>query len=296
MKKIFWVLLAILIILTVMCLVIEINKDKEYATLIQLSPTTNKRMMGYLMITSLGKVIVIDGGNFEDGKKLENYINKYGGNVDAWYITHYHSDHTGAFNYIVNNTNISIEKVYHSLNSRDKVEKNELSRIKDYDDYYSTLLHSKLKNKIIELNIGQKLSIDNVKIEILGIKNEEISNNFGNNQSVVAKFYIGETSILFLGDTGIESEEKLKNTVKEKLKSDYVQMSHHGQSGVSEEMYKLIDPACCLWPTTEWIYNNDSGKGVGSGKLKTLETRKWIKNIAAKSYIAKDGDFIITIH
>ena len=107
---------------------------------------------------------------------------------------------------------------------------------------------------------------------------------------MVMKFNVNDKSILFLGDTGKESCEKLIKTQKDKLKSTIVQMSHHGQSGATEEFYKEVEPKICLWPTPKWLWNNDSGSGEDSGPWKTKETREWINRLnVKKNYVAKDG-------
>ena len=113
---------------------------------------------------------------------------------------------------------------------------------------------------------------------------------------MVTKFYIGGKTLLILGDTGINSSQKLLNKQKEKLKSDIVQMAHHGQSGATEELYKVVNPKICLWTTPEWLWNNDAGEGLNTGPWKTFETRKWMEKLKVeKNYIAKDGDIEITI-
>ena len=149
-----------------------------------------------------------------------------------------------------------------------------------------------------ELNIDDEFLVDNLKIRILGVKNPEIADNFGNNQSVIIKIITSfNTSLLFLGDTGIESEAKLLDKYYNDIENiDYIQMSHHGQNGVDENMYKVANPKICLWPTPEWLWNNDSGEGENSGPWKTFETRNWIEKINAKNYIAKDGDILLKIY
>lgn len=103
---------------------------------------------------------------------------------------------------------------------------------------------------------------------------------------MVISFNTGKNRILFLGDTGIESSKKLLRTQKEKLKSDIVQMAHHGQNGATKELYQAINPKICLYPAQEWLWNNDDGRGYNSGPWKTLETRKWMEELKAqKSYI-----------
>jgi len=141
---------------------------------------------------------------------------------------------------------------------------------------------------------NQKIKIDNIQVEILGIKNPELIENAGNEQSMVIKFNMGKRSFLVLGDTGVKSSEKLLRTQKEKLKSDIVQMAHHGQAGATKELYQQIHPTTCLWPTPNWLWENDAGKGYNTGPWKTIETRQWMKELEVKEhYVAKDG--VVTI-
>ena len=106
----------------------------------------------------------------------------------------------------------------------------------------------------------------------------------------------GETKLLILGDIGEKSSEKLLKNQKKKLKSDIVQMSHHGQQGATKELYEAVNPKICLWPTPEWLWNNDIGTGENTGPWKTLETRNWMQQLKVKEhYVAKDGNITIKI-
>ena len=292
-KKIFISIFVCFVIITLSFFVIrEINSVE----LLQLSTTTNDRMMGYIIKTNKDKIIVVDGGNYEDGKKLEKYIRDFGGHVEKWFLTHYHNDHTGAIRYILNETDIDVKNIYSSLNTREEVEKNELIRLENYDKLIETLKKVP-EDKKVELNELDTFDIDNIKVEILGVRNPQIDVNVGNNSSVVMKFIVNNNkSILFLGDTGVESQKKLISRVLDKLDSDYVQMAHHGQGGVDEEMYKIISPSVCLFPTPKWLYDNDNGNGYNSGNWTTLETRDWVKKLGAKSYYFEDGDILLKIY
>lgn len=294
-KIIVFVLIGIVIIC--ICSFFMYIKFNE-TTLIQLSTTTNDRMMGYILITNKEKIIIIDGGSYEDGKKLEKYINKYGGNVEAWFLTHYHNDHTGAINYILDETNINIKKLYSDLSNIEDVEKYEKDRANKYKKLLASLnlkLEDEKKEKVY---LGQQINIDNLSIEILGVSNKDIITNFGNNQSLVIKFTTKlNTTILFLGDTGIQSENRLLARYYDKVSNiDYIQMAHHGQNGVDERMYKIANPKNCLWPTPKWLYENDNGNGYNSGTWKTLETRGWIEKLGSKNFVAKDGDILLKIY
>lgn len=288
------VILTITIIILITSIII-LNENRK-VTLIQLSPQGSRQMMGYL-IKANDKLIVIDGGTLDDTENLITQINKKGGKVDYWFLTHAHDDHVGAFTKIVNNTEIPINKVFVSVNELSWYEQNEPERAEFTKQFLETLKSEKLKDKVIEPKVNQIIEINNnIKAEILGIKNPEIVENPGNEQSMVTKFYIGAKTLLILGDTGINSSKKLLNKQKEKLKSDIVQMAHHGQSGATEELYKVVNPKICLWPTPQWLWNNDAGEGLNTGPWKTFETRKWMEKLKVeKNYIAKDGDIEITI-
>lgn len=144
--------------------------------------------------------------------------------------------------------------------------------------------------------INQKIKIDNVDCEILGVKNPEITKNPTNNSSMIIKMNINNKSILFLGDAGIECGQKLLKDQRNKLKSDIVQMSHHGQAGVTQEVYKEIQPKICLWPTTQWLWDNDLVYGYNTATYQTIETRQWMKDLGIEqNIVAKDGDKTIEI-
>ena len=156
--------------------------------------------------------------------------------------------------------------------------------------------NSKIKDKVEEVALNQIINIDNVSFEIIGVKNPEITVNPFNNSSMVIKLKVNEKQVLFLADTGAESGKKLLETQGDKLKSDIVQMAHHGQAGVTEEVYKKINPKICLWPTPDWLWDNDPGTGYNTGPYKTIETRNWMETLNVKqNIIAKDGDINLEI-
>lgn len=286
------------IIITIFILIsgIIIVKNNNTITLIQLSPQTTSQMMGYIIKTKNNKLMVIDGGTCEDADNLIRYIEENNNKVDYWFLTHNHNDHTGAFVEIINNRNISVDNVYISLNEKEWYEEYEPTRAEFSNYLIDTLNGDKLIEKVKSPRVNEQIEIDGLDVEFLGIRNPEITQNPGNEQSMVMKFDTGKTTLLILGDTGEKSSEKLLNTQREKLKSDIVQMSHHGQAGATEELYRVVNPKICLWPTPEWLWNNDNGGGYNSGTWKTLETRAWMESIGVKkNYIGKDGDIVIKI-
>ena len=294
-EKIVSILAIVLCVIAVIVSIVRISNENTIE-LTQLSDHSTRQMLGYILKTKNNKVILIDGGTIEDTENLIKQINKYGGKVDAWFLTHLHDDHVGAFSNIVNDEQIQIEKIYCSFNDYSWYEENEPERADFSKQILEILKQDNIKDKVEEVSLNQNINIDDIKIEILGIKNPEITENAGNEQSMVIKFDTGKTTFLVLGDTGVKSSEKLLNTQKEKLKSDIVQMAHHGQNGATKELYEQINPTICMWPTPEWLWNNDSGEGKGSGPWKTLETRQWMEELKVKkNYVEKDGDITIKL-
>ena len=113
-----------------------------------------------------------------------------------------------------------------------------------------------------------------------------------NNSSITFRLDVDEKSILILGDLGKEAGDRLAALQsKETLDCDFVQMAHHGQQGVRREFYDIVDPSVCLWPTPDWLWeNNQGGKGPNTGPWKTLETRAWVKEMGIeKNFVSKDG-------
>lgn len=296
-KKIIYSSLIIIITLFIITFIYNYNiKIKMNTTLEQLQNNGKSQMMGYIIKTDNNKVIVIDGGTSDDTTNLVNKINEYTGKVDYWFITHPHRDHATCFIDIVNNYNIDIEKVYVTVNDEEWYKEHGEGRDEECIRFLNTLKEEKIANKVEEVYLNEEMQIDNIKCEILGVKNPEITTNSVNNSSMVIKMTTKNNSILFLGDTGAESGSKLLENQSEKLKVNILQMAHHGQNGVTKEVYNFIKPQICLWPTPDWLWINDSGNGEDSGPWKTKETRQWIEELNVKdNIIEKDGNIKISI-
>ena len=287
---------TILIIITSILLISHIRYN-NHLELTQLGNMTTRQMMGYFLKTKDNKNIVIDGGTTGDSQNLIDYINQNGGEVDTWFITHPHEDHVGAIIEILNNTQIPIHNIYVTLNTPEWYEEHGAGRGNEAQELMQALEVDRVKENVKEVELGQEIQIDNITFKILGVKNPEITENAMNNSSMVIKCMVNNKSIIFLGDTGQESGEKLLANQKEQLKADYVQVAHHGQAGAGEELYKAINPKVAMWPTPDWLWNNDSGQGEDSGTWKTKETRAWLEDIGVKeNIIEKDGNITIKIY
>ena len=285
----------------------ELNKQGVVLVLLAGSNYESKGKLnseGYLLKTRNGEIIVVDGGRYTDAEELSFYIKKFGnGKVDHWYLTHGHNDHVGALNEILNNDaykDIKIKNIYHTLLSDEWYKANDK---RGYESEHSILMaleeHKDRYENVIIPKKGEIYSHDNVKSHILRVADPEVTNSDnGNDSGLVWKFEFTDVnkSMIFLGDAFLAiSKELLENP--EVLKADYVQMAHHGQSGVTQEVYQAIKPSVCFYNCPEWLYNNDIGTGYNSGPWKSVEVRKWMEEIGVKeSYKAFEGTQIFKIN
>ena len=79
------------------------------------------------------------------------------------------------------------------------------------------------------LRKGQKISLAGAEITVMNEPFACTENSF-NNSSVAYRVEMGGKRILFLGDMGWQAgEDFLANHTQEELKSDVLQMAHHGR-------------------------------------------------------------------
>lgn len=261
-------------------------------TLWQLPEQTHTQMMSYVLRTGGGELIVIDGGNKGDAPYLRGFLAALGNRVEAWFISHPHSDHVDALTDILSRPQgLAVGAVYASLPDPAWVAKfvppnDDIPSIQRFRDVLKSTGQA-----AVDLKLGQTLTIDGVKVEVLGVKNPEIVVNSLNNSSVVLKVSDQAKSILFLGDLGLAGGEKLlRGPSGGKLRADYLQIAHHGQNGAGEDVYQAIRPTHCLWATPRWLWDNDAGKGKGSGRWKTLEVRDWMERLPVqRHFVSADG-------
>ena len=258
-----------------------------------LASTTGAQNLSIVVKSPHGKLIVVDGGWEADADKLSSLILQQGGKVDAWLITHPHEDHVGALCAILNDTarKIKIDKIYCSLATPDWYREVSPTGAGIADQLLSAF--TKLPVGTVTNNIGRgtEINIDDVNIRVLNNRGVYTYNGV-NNSSLVYKIRVSGQSILILGDLAYDGgKDLIKSCTAAELKSDIVQMAHHGQQGVDQDAYALIVPTTCLWPSPAWLWNNDNGGGVGSGPWGTLKTRAWMDALGVKDNRSlKDGD------
>lgn len=262
----------------------------------QISPEALSLMMCYVIKTDNDRIIVIDGGRDGYGLEAEPYLQSairavlgLGQDdyfeVDAWFLSHAHTDHIYELAKMLNlpedKKNFKIKNFYfdfpdvgnewssqggpgdHSMKAMEALRKG----IPDYDRVNGGVINTQSVEK------GLTIEVDGVYFDILRTWTPE--DRIVNSTSIIFKMRFGSHSVLFLGDTYIDASDKLLERYgADALKSEYVQMAHHGQNGPDEKFYKAIgaENSIRLWPTPIWVWNVYKSENF----ICTDKTREWL--------------------
>ncbi len=272
--------------------------------LYQLAPEKNSLMQSYVIKTQNGKLIVIDGGIDGEGKDRAPYLpaalraiagvgeGEYF-EVEAWFLSHAHKDHTyelskmlrdystdsnykinniyfdfpefGSSEYAGQNADMEASQIKENINKYGEVIG---AQVKEGSTYYDDLNGAVINTEAVSK--GLSFEIDGVKIDVLQTWDAADGTSNVNDTSIVLRAHIEEQTVLFLNDLGSIGGRRLLKTYGEQLKSDIVQMAHHGQAGVNKDVYDAIDADVHLWPTPIWVWNN------ANQTYQIDEVRKWL--------------------
>lgn len=259
-------------------------------TIYMLTSQSGAQMMSFI-VKNDEFLLVFDGGNTCDADFLCTYVKSLGGKIDGWFITHPHSDHIDAMYSLLDRhfDEVIINTVYLNFPSDNFLKKHDSKQFE-----HVLRLREQINAKSVNVHIvhtADEYKFGDIAIKVLREPDESITSNAYNNSSVVYRLESEGKSMLFLGDLGVEGGRQLLEQVPHELiKSDFVQMAHHGQNGVEKSVYEVINPDYCFWCTPSWLWDNDAGRGYDTHSWKTIVTRGWMSEIGIKwHYVSKDG-------
>ena len=280
--------------------------------------------MSYVITLEDGRFIVIDGGYddyVKDGIKKEprdaeiiyEYLQKNNKckdkiTVAAWILTHSHEDHYGAFLKFNRLHKNNVEIQYFIYNSGDP---SAYSSEYPTNDFLRCQLPNIIKNdyptsKIIKPHVGQSISFCNLSITALFTQEgcaPDIKPS-ANDASLVLRITVNGSSVLFMADSDEAVSSRLVDIYGNTLKSDFMQVNHHGYSGATCELYDHVSPDYTLWTTSKIAFDKRIsgekyefiGNAVKSNKYifdKLGRDRCIVADDDVKHIIFKDNGYII---
>lgn len=260
-------------------------------TMTQYGDMTGAQSMFYTLKSPEGIFIIIDGGWEGNTDYVRQVIKENGGVVHAWFLTHPHPDHIGAFNQIyANPQGIHIGQIYdNSLDMvyYDTVDK-EWDGIETYRRYLALIQNA---SNVTHLHGGENLRFGSFQVEVLHAYNESLkmlTNDICNDSGLVLKFTGQQDSILFCADNhSPKIGEHLINTWGDKLKARYVQTGHHGNNSLPTDFYDFVNPQIVFFDAPQWLLDGETYT------TKDLLNYFQIRGIPTYSYLSAPNIFEI---
>jgi len=212
--------------------------------------------LGLIFRLEDGRFVIVDGnyyGEAQYGEILdvlrELAVDKEHIVIAAWIFTHPHADHVGAFcsfSASSHKNSVKIENfLYHFPTDAQCKVTNLTGTMKNIRN----ALKKFGKAAQIPLQTGMVLKIGGAEIEVLYTfaDAEPTTLDNGNDSSLVLRFTLAGQTVLVPGDATDTMCKFLVQRYGNYLKSDIVQIVHHGYNGTND-FYKAVDADVLLWP------------------------------------------------
>ena len=279
---------------------LELFEKKEYTKVCEPAVTMvglgSYSEIGLFLIFTLedGRLIVVDGGaNVTESLTLipenlkaaspdpDNVV------VAAWIFTHAHEDHAGGFNKWVPTgyKNVKVEsfilnfttrEIYEQVNSHGYSE----STRRNIKQYYPDAT-------VIKAHVGQVYHFADAEIEVLCAYDTILPTppDEHNTTSLIFRYKTNGQTITVLGDSYDTSSNRLVSLYGSYLKSDIVNVPHHGMVGATPALYANLNAPVLLWSSSKYAYDKVSNRSYNK---KAIE-------LATEIFIADDDVTRLTL-
>ncbi|MBO5970400.1 MAG: hypothetical protein J6S14_18115 [Clostridia bacterium] len=263
----------------------------------------NCNMGGMIFKSKSGKIAVIDGGRIPDTDRFIRILQKISGrevpHVDSWLFSHLHCDHYGVYYTLCSDEKyrgkVTVGTFYCDLLTEEFYTKLSKEKVKNADIIRSAMMSpdSPTGAEVVTVKKGDIIAVDEIEFEVIHVPDMSMAEYMNmNDSSVVYKMtYDGKQTMMLLGDAEWVCSNDLTQNCADKLKSDIVQVGHHGCGNVSAECYELIDADVYIWPVGEKFWYSDCGEGLNTHNTGVIRSRAYMmrKNPNMKNvYVVMD--------
>lgn len=221
--------------------------------------------MSYVIQLCDGSFLCVDGGSESEYAEQELYellkSNTREGKpkIAMWIFTHAHLDHIQlATDFLARyKDKIEVQAFAYQFADHNKVPlltEDSKNAQKDIERLEKMIKNGYANAELYTLHTGQSYFFKGAEMEILwSLDNTYPLPYLSLNETSIAfrlKFTNGITFLL-LGDCMNEACRQLSHTYGDYLKSDILQVAHHGLIGGDKKLYQDVDPKICFWPVAE---------------------------------------------
>lgn len=255
--------------------------------------------LGLIIHLPNGKFIIFDGGfSLYDQlyKKLTEIAPKGERiNITAWFVSHPHYDHQDAVTYFIKKhaQSVDVENVFYNYATteyyKNTTQEGNASGLEKVTDGLDTMLENSFgrTTKIIKPHTGQVYTFGSASAEILYTVEDVMPTklDYVNTSSLIVRFKVKDQTILALADATHTVSTILQDTYGSYLKSDMVQLAHHGTYPGHASLYTKINAPVLLWPTN-------------TANAKAQYSNSAVKEALAKAkdvYLSKDVDVTLPL-
>ncbi len=257
---------------------------KPFMAMLKMVNVVDTCGFGFVWRMSDGAFIILDGGlpeyDDKDGStqhdQLYDFLKKHtvgGGEpvIAAWFFSHAHNDHIGCFMSFAAKYSpiVKIEQIIYSFPADEAVNTSQ----GPYQHKFRRIAANCGDDvKIIHQHTGQKFFIRDAEIEILYTLDDFYpkvlmhvqpvncpkpylkhhtypkENSFFNDTSTIFTIKIAGQKMMMLGDATFLSADICVDMYGKTLKSDILQLGHHGSHGCTLQLYEHIVPEVMLFP------------------------------------------------
>lgn len=230
----------------------------------------------YTITDSAGHLVIVDGGFDESAYQVLQLIVANDSYVDAWILTHPHGDHIGAFeNLMEGDFDFDIGVIY-AIDLDEDFYRTVVNKYDGGYEYFARFqeIAADLDN-LRYVHTGEHYDLCGLDMEILNAYDREdpiYEFDPANTGSIMFRLTAdGGDTMLFCADVRSSMSDRIIDRWGEHLKSDNLQVSHHGnQATLPREFYEIVDPEVAFFDEPEWM--------TLSPDLTTLPLYEWFEN------------------
>jgi len=246
--------------------------------------------MSYFMRLCDGSFILFDGGVSDEGGiecgKMYDLLKKQSPDgkivIAAWLFSHCHGDHIGLVSDFMKRYHDEVEIqafVYNFPKDEEILASDSKYMLDDSNIRWNAFRNTRVQYypdvPVIKPHTGNKLHIRNATFEIYGtledLYPETIATKGGMNaSSVLYKMDVAGQKTMWLGDAAEITGDVAIEQFGDLVKSDLMQIAHHGYHGGTVRFYERIDPTYCLYPIPMCSYAGNA----------QAERNKWFMEVS----------------